>query len=294
MSNASAALMTNTPDPTAGNAGSSTPPPASSTPPAGGGSSTPPAPSSDWTTTLAPELKGYVENKGFKDPSMVLESYRNLEKLMGAPKDRLLKLPENLEDPNAMNEIYEKLGVPKEKDAYKIEGEDKEFAEFAKSMFHEAKLTPKQAELVTKKLAEFAKSGDEKSTTQAEAEFKQQELNLRGEWANNYDANVKTAQAAVKAFGLDGAAIDKLEQSLGFDGVMKFLHTVGSKLGVSEKDFVLGGKQDGFGGVSPAAAESKMQELMADPVFSKRYFAGDKIAVEQMTRLHAIKGGFQL
>jgi hypothetical protein len=42
--------------------------------------------------TPDPELKGYVENKGWKDPVELLNGYRNLEKLVGQariamPKD---------------------------------------------------------------------------------------------------------------------------------------------------------------------------------------------------------------
>jgi hypothetical protein len=298
MSNASAALMgTPNTDPTAASAGSGTPPaaPLATTPPTGGAvQSAPPATSapSVWGD-LKPELKGYVEAKNIPSPEVLVESYRNLEKLMGS-KDKLIKLPDNLDDPNAMNEIYEKLGVPKDKSAYKIEGEDAEFAEFAKDMFLEAKLTPKQAEAVTKRLADYVKANESKETETLEQQFKSQEQALKNEWGVAYNDHVKVAQAAVQAFGLDGAAIDKLESSLGFDGVMKFLHNVGSKLGVADKGLVLGEKQSGFGSMTPAGAESKITELMADPTFNKRYLSGDKFAVEQITQLTAMKLGMKL
>src|SRR5690606_18358521 len=66
----------------------------------------------DWTSGFSDDLKGFVQNKGFKDPASVLDSYRNLEKLMGTPKERLLRLPENMDDANAMGEIYTRLGRP--------------------------------------------------------------------------------------------------------------------------------------------------------------------------------------
>ena len=53
--------------------------------------------STDWTSGLTDEMRGYVQNKGFKAPQDVVESYRNFEKLHGVPQDRILKLPENLD-----------------------------------------------------------------------------------------------------------------------------------------------------------------------------------------------------
>ena len=33
----------------------------------------------DWTTGLNEDTRGFVQNRGFKDPGMVLDSYRNME-----------------------------------------------------------------------------------------------------------------------------------------------------------------------------------------------------------------------
>ena len=71
-----------------------------------------PAAPADWTAGLPEEMKGYVQNKGFKDPSAVVESYRNFEKLMGVPQDRMIKLPEKAEDKAAWDSIYNRLGRP--------------------------------------------------------------------------------------------------------------------------------------------------------------------------------------
>ena len=73
----------------------------------------------DWTTGLSDDLKGFVQNKGFKAPTDILESYRGLEKAMGAKAEHLIKLPENMDSPEG-RAIWERLGAPKDAKDYKI------------------------------------------------------------------------------------------------------------------------------------------------------------------------------
>src|SRR5690349_8033208 len=58
----------------------------------------------------SPELRGFVETKGWKDPGAAVESYRQLEKTIGVPAERLLKLPDKADAPE-WKEIRAKVGV---------------------------------------------------------------------------------------------------------------------------------------------------------------------------------------
>lgn len=278
----SASSSPSTPNPTgeikvsAGEGSSiSTPPPASGSP-------------ADWTSGLNDELKGFVQHKQFKDVPTVVESYRQLEKLVGLPKDRLLKLPEKSDDPQ-WNEIYAKLGRPENADGYKIavpkEGGDENFAKWAKETFHKSNLTAKQAETLAAKWNEYASSQQEQVANAQKQKVEAENNSLKQEWGAAYEQNTNIARRAVREFGMDEATIDKLESALGFAGVMKFLNTVGSKLG--EDTFVSGdSKNTSFAALTPAGAQARLAALKSDEAWTAKYLSGDIEAKQEMDRLH--------
>jgi hypothetical protein len=276
-----ASASTTTSTPAAASSTSSQPSQSGTTPPAG-------AASTDWTTGLNDEMKGYVQNKGFKDPSSVLDSYKNLEKLMGTPKERLLRLPENMEDQQAMGEIYAKLGRPNSPDDYKIEADKQngnpEFAKFLKNTFFENGLTTKQALGIVNKWNEMQTSYTKQVQEQQSAQNEQQMNNLKKEWGAAYEQKVNVAKRAARDFGVAPEVIDHLEKAMGFSGVMKFFDTIGSKLG--EADYVSAGQNNNSFAMTPEAARNKLQALKSDPDFVKRYAAGDHTARAEMERLH--------
>lgn len=286
-------------------AGGAAPPPssapngASGTPAPGGsfGSGIPNAGASaaDWTSSLNPEIKGYVQAKGFKDVGAIADSYRNLEKLLGAGPDKLLKLPEKADAPE-WNDIYSKLGKPADKSSYKIpigdgETEDKEFTDFVRTTFHEANLTSEQAERVATKWSEFTRSRVDTATKESQSTIlmkqQQEKTALQNEWGKAFEQNVNIGREAARAFGVAPEMIDKLESAMGFQNVMKFMHSIGSKLG-HEGKFVEGvnQNQNGFGALTPDVARNKIAELKADKEFVGRMWNGDTKAKAEWNRLH--------
>lgn len=254
---------------------------------AGGGAG---AGSTSWMDSLAPDVKEYVSTKGFKDPASVLDSYRNLEKLHGVPKERLLKLPEKADAPE-WKDVYSKLGVPENKDGYGLqsqEGGDPKFVEWAKDTFHGLNLTKDQAVKLVEKFGEFAQGKDTTSKEQYKTQVDAQELNLKKEWGQAFDQNISNAQRAVQKFGVPKEAIDSLEKTMGFDGVMKFFNNIGSRIG--EGNFVPSNAQNGsgFGNqlLTPEQAKSQIEALKKDPDFSAKYVKGDVEARQRMTNLH--------
>jgi len=238
----------------------------------------------DWTTGLNEDLRGYVQNKGFKDPAAAIDSYRNLEKLMGVPKERLLKLPEKDDDP-AWSEVHARLGRPASPDEYKIDGENKEFAKWAKETFHGLGLNKKQAEALFGKYNEFAKGH---STKQMEAQVQQaqaSEAALKKEWGAAYDQNVMTAKKAAMTFGLTKEVIDKLESAMGYAEVMKFMSTIGSKVG--EDSFVASSSSSrGFGVMTPEQAKNRISGLKQDREFIAKLSQGNAEARAEWDRLN--------
>lgn len=264
-------------------------PAAPATPPASAPAATPAAPAAapnDWTSGFNDDMRGYIQNKGFKDAGAAIESYRNLEKLMGAPQERILKLPEKTDDP-AWNDIYGRLGRPTDPKEYKFaipEGmkENTAFTDWARKTFHETGLSSSQAEKIVSKHSEFLQATAKAQQEAFNTEMQTQATALKKEWGAAYDQNVQVAKRAALGLGLDGATIDKLEMAMGHQKTIKMLHDLGSKMG--EDAFVIG--KSGGSALTPEAAQNRINALRADPGFTKNYLAGDVSAREEMARLH--------
>lgn len=260
-----------------------TPPP----PPAGGQGDAPP-PAATWIDAITDvDTKGWVQNKGFKEPVDVVTSYRNLEKLMGADKaGRTVVLPAKWDDPNEVGQFYDKLGRPKAPDGYKLpEGADKDFGKWAQTTFHEAGLTDRQAALVMEKWGGLVQGKTEANAAAKAAALAADKEALGKEWGAAHDAKIATAKQAVAAFGFDEATIEKLEGAMGFAGVMKFMASLGDKVGEARAINGDGAVSSG-GPKTPAQAQSEIRALRADPEFVRKHLAGDAEARAKMTQLH--------
>lgn len=268
------------------NAGGTTPTQINVSPnPGGGGDAAPPA---SWTQGFNDELKGYVELKGFKDPASVVESYRNFEKLRGAPQERILTLPEKEDDP-AWNDVWNKLGRPATPKDYKFnvpkENGDEKFAEWAQETMHKLNIPRKQAEALVEKWNEFAGSKLTEQRTASEAQVLKESNDLKKEWGQAYDQNVQMGRQAVKAFGFDQPTLEKLESAMGFAGLMKFAHSLQTKIG--EDSFVNGNApNNGSGKMTPGQAKARISMLKNDPDFTKRYINGEAGPRQEMQLLH--------
>lgn len=253
--------------------------------PAGGNAATPPATPTpaDWTASLKPELKGYVQTKEFKDPATVVEAYQNLEKLMGA-RERLIKTPEKDDDVQGWNEVYTRLGKPAKADDYKIavpEGQGPEFANWAKGTFHELNLTGKQAEQLSAKWNEYVGGMQAQQQQQYQQQAQQQEAELKREWGAAYEAKIGKAKAAATRFGIEGAMIDKMESALGLPTLMKFLSNIGEKIG--EDSFVTGQRANTM---TPEQARQRITSLQQDKAFFSRLMSGDDSAKREWNQLN--------
>lgn len=250
-----------------------------------GGGGGEPAP---WFDTLPdPDLKSFYVNKGFKDVLTLADSYRQLEKTIGVPKERLVHLPENLDDFKAMEPIFGRLGRPEKADEYKITGTegDNEISKFMRSSFHELGLTRKQGEGLAAKWDAYAKTQDEGFVTSQKTAFENEQKGLKTEWGAAHDQNLNIAKQAAAKFGVEAAIIDKLEKEVGYSKVMKLFHQIGTKIG--EADFV--GKEGGkaFGGVpTPEQANAKIAALREDKEWTKKFLAGDVAAAKEWNELH--------
>jgi hypothetical protein len=248
------------------------------------------ATSVDWSSSLPEPQKAYLAKKGFKDPGSILDSYEKLETLMGTPKERLLRLPDKPDAPE-WGDIYDRLGRPKNANEYQFgkpgaEPVNKEFTDWAQKLFHSQGLTKQQGETLAARWNEYAIGDVQKQQEAYAANLKVEQTALQKEWGAAYDQKIKGCQAAAQAFGLGREEVAKLEKALGYSATLKFLSNVGEKL--SEDSFI--GAENGASGfkgaLTPAAAQSEIEELKKDKDFMRRYTSGDREAFKKMTALH--------
>ena len=245
-------------------------------------------PKSTWTEGLPADLQEYVSGKGFQDTKAVLESYRNLEKLRGVPQERLLKLPESPEA-EGWNDVFMKLGKPATSEGYGLEvaeGGDPAFTNWAKDNFLELNLTKEQGTGLIEKFKAFTADVEAREQEAYTLEVQEQTQTLKREWGGAYEQNIARAQSAYRQFGLNDKALSSLEKAVGFDGVMKFMLDLGSRVG--EHGYVGSTGSDGFGDtiLTPVQAKEKIKALKADPDFRVRYLKGETKAKAELSRLH--------
>jgi len=259
----------------------STPPPAASTPPPAATGGAPASAPSDWLSSVGDAgLKSYItDTKQFKDVGMMADAYRNLEKLVGVPQDKLLRFPEALRDDKGVltseaRAVFEKLGAPKEAKDYGLKlqegGDQKRLDSFTK-VAHEIGLSPWQVEALNNMDSAYVKGlSDAQGQARADA-FKADDASIRREWGAAYDQNRNLAAEGMKKMGWDNAKVDKISSSLGHAETMKMLHALGSATG--EASYVRGSAPDPIH--TPATASARIQELIKTPGFFNRLESGD-------------------
>jgi hypothetical protein len=237
-----------------------------------------------WTESLDDDLRGFVQNKGFKEPVDVLNSYRNLEKLVGAPKERLLTLPEKEDDEN-WNQVWNRLGTPEKADDYQLEmpeNADEKLAQWAKETFHQLKVPKGMAEGFIKAWNERVSGESTEMKEAIEAKIKQDEESLKKEWGAAYEKNTNIADQAARKFELTKEELTGLSQIMGPAKAMKFLHKLGQ--GVGESQFVGGDSTNDA--MTPEQARGEIANLMNDGDFRTRLQNGESSAKQKWDRLH--------
>jgi len=248
---------------------------------------------SDWMSGAPEDLSGFVQNKGWKSPIDAVEGYRNLEKHLGVPAEKIIRLPDfDKAEKTEMDSFYTKLGRPLTPEQYEVEvpqGMDTSFAEAAKTKFHEIGLSKSQA-------AELAKWNNAQVAAQMEAQEAQFKSRieadtaaLQHEWGAAFDKKVMAANAAAEAFGADKDFISKMVRAVGPAETNRFFANIAEKMG---EDTFIGSTSGTVSGVmTPGQAQAKISSLMADREWSAKYLNGNTEARMEMERLHKYAAG---
>ncbi len=239
---------------------------------------------SDWTAGFSEETRGYVQKKGFKDVSALADSYINLEKLHSAGPDRLLKLPESMDAPEAAA-VWEKLGKPKDAKGYGLQVPEKGDAKLTEWFGDSAlknNLTANQAQGMMKAWNERQAAVVAQTIENQKIAMAQNTEKLKTEWGAAYEKNMNLAKSGAIALDLDAASIDLLGNTIGTERLFKQLSKIGA--GVGESSFV-SGRPAADGTVTPEQARSELKNLFQDRAWVQKYTSGDSEAKKRMEHL---------
>jgi hypothetical protein len=230
-----------------------------------------------WTDGLSDETRGLAELRHWDTADKAVESYRGLEKLRGVPAERLLTLPEDMNNAEAMGEIYTRLGRPEKAEEYELppvvieaDGDSHDLSPAFKDAAHKAGLLPQQAAALAEWYGGMLVQGRDASEKTRQENGDLDIATLRKEWGPEYDNNIAAGVRAVQWLGWTEEQRNGIERSLGTKGFLEMFARIGRGLGEhggAPPDTMGGG---GPFGMTPAAAKVKYDELMADPEFRAR------------------------
>lgn len=246
------------------------------------------------------EAKAWLANKGWSDLPGMVSSHRSLEKMVGAPADQLIKMPQK-GDEAGWRGVYERLGAPKDVNGYKFDAApegwtaDENYQNWARGVFHKFGLSADAAKGL---VAEHNKYVADHLTVEAknyEDGVNADIGSLRSEWRGGYEHNMAKASSVAKILGFTGEMIDGMEKGAGYAGVMKFMVGLGQKLG-EDKFVTTSDGTRGFGvGMSPEDAKAQLDAMNSDQnvvtALMNKDNPGHKAAVEKRQKLFGIMYG---
>lgn len=239
----------------------------------GGGSPPPPPPSASdepwYGKDVDADTKGWIEKNGFKGTGDIIKTAMHQEKMIGVPKEQLLRLPAD-RTPESMGEVFAQLGKPKDVAGYGIKEDaaiglaGEPLDTFLKTALDDAHLTDWQAQRLIEKWYKpmVEKLGAAKAGATEET-FKAGDKAIRDEFGDAYDDNVAAINALFKEHGNEELDEYLFESGRGNDvrfakfmaKIVKLVAEPGALPGEKGRDTSHGGK------LTPGEAQAKLIEF---------------------------------
>ncbi len=264
----------------------------------GSGASAPDATPAWYDGFKNPEVKEWVKayNGAYPDPEALATKALHLERFVGADKaGRGIIVPKPDAKPEEWTEFYRKTGASTNLADYKIpEGYEKapaiaKFREEAVKMGMPARMF----DGVMNFIKTSAEASDQAELAQFEAQAERETNEIKSEWGKDYDRKRELGRRAAQTFVEHTDAKDletklnMLEGALGTKGFYKLWAAIGE--GIAEDRFIAGdGSGAMSGGMTPAGARVRIDELKRDQGFAAKLRANDTDAKAEWDRLHKI------
>lgn len=227
--------------------------------------------SGGWKTQLRTDLQNSPFLSKFEDTSegfnQAIESYGNLEKLLGHEK---VPIPKGADDIEGWNRFSKAMGIPSKAEEYglpdatlpeSMKGMAIDKAKFAE-VVHAHKLTPEQAKGLWKVYNEINVEAYNKAMDGQQKTMTETINRLKGDWGDAYQTNVELGQMVINKFSEDQESNDFLTAVLAQDprGV-KFLAKIGDQFAENK----VGEFQMKRFTLAPEQAGEEIQKIVRDP-----------------------------
>ncbi len=221
-----------------------------------------------WRDDLPEDIRGHQSLETFTDVGALAKSYVHAQSMIGADK---VPVPGKWADENDWNEVYDRLGRPKESAGYELDfsevpegtGVNDDFVAWFRDAAHGVGLNNNQAQQLSQAYVEFAANMMDGSTVDVEGAKVQTVTELKKEFGNAYEERLGRGNNFLTEFGEDGLTDLVLEGGIPLRDHPSFVKTLINAASwihdnVSE-DKVIGDRDSNA--MTPAEAQSEINEL---------------------------------
>lgn len=253
-----------------------------------------------------PLVVGHMQNRGWDKLPVeqvaieAAKSHMEAQKFIGAPAEQIIRLPAATAKPEEWTPVWQRLGaLPKQEDYKGVIGNfkfangdaiDDQFGDALTKFSFDNHLTKEAAAALPKVIGDFMDQNDARQKTIDDATLATEKKALRESWGANFEVNELIAKETAKNLGVNAETVDALEKQIGYAGVMRMFHAIGSTHG---EDNVITNLVNANNSKSLTKEQAKVRinELKADADFSARYIKGGVKEKEEMNALHQIAFG---
>lgn len=254
-----------------------------------------PASAPEWLASfegIDAEIAGDPSLKAIQDVPSLIKSYVHAQRKMGADK---VIVPGKNSTNEEWLQMYHKLGLPTEFDAYGLNAGEKPVLkedlinEFKKTAY-ENRLLPEQAQAMYDFLSNQTSTEIERMQQQQQEELNQKINGLKEEWGDAFEQKIHTAKLAVDELGGEDLKAYLNETGLGNDPqLIKIFNKIGARL-FQEDNFQAESKP--AYSLAPDEAQGKINEILGD--FNGAYYNSQhpdhKRMVEEVQKLWKMVG----
>ena len=234
------------------------------------------------------EIKNAPSLRNFKSMEGLVKSFLSAQRMVGKSPHAVI-IPDDNATEEERNEFFTKIGRPESPDEYDIKPPEnlndiglewnEESAKAFANKAHELGLTNKQAQDLVNWHNEITVSSLKSADEQIGMEYEKATQELKKEWGNAYESNVKLVDTFIGKLGLSELVINKgLANDPTFIKAMR-----GIAMKTSEDKFIEGDIHD-----TPSNAQEEINRIMGDknhPYFNQDH-PSHSDAVKKMNELY--------